>query len=389
MRRYSLNILIALSLFAFISCSSDPEGPVSEKFMNEGSYTVKAGDTYRVKVPVSVRTFSVPVAKGDRPILGLGKMKGVCYEAILLKFDFTLNTDFQNKNIDKAILSLPVRTVSPDSNFTVYFTINELIADFSETDTLTKIPDYSSDAIPDSVGNPDRQLGIVNKEFDIDKSYIDKWISSGGERSIAIIMRSQSDSSGIVEMHAHEWGADPPVIAVTFTDSTDTVFAAVEDYNIIQNQDSSLCYLGGVAQRLHFTFSLDAVSDSAMVHASFLVVSFDGTRSFGATPADEALLNRSSMFLYYLYTPKSEDVSSAEILSGTGVDRGQFITSDSTTVRFNLRGFIPDLISGARDNTGLVLQSDEELLRVQKAALRSRGEFEPYIEIIYSMPARF
>jgi hypothetical protein len=36
-----------------------------------------------------------------------------------------------------------------------------------------------------------------------------------------------------------------------------------------------------------------------------------------------------------------------------------------------------------------VLQSDEELFRVQKAVLSSDGEFEPYIEIIYSTPARF
>jgi len=389
MIKYSLSILLALSLVVMFSCSSDPEGPVTERFMDEGSYTVKAGDTYRIKVPVSVRTFPVPVATGERPVLGLGRLKGVCYKAVLMKFDFTSGPGFQNRTIDKAILKLPVRVVPPDSSFTVDFTINELLESFNESDTLTNIPDYSTEPVPDSLGVVDRRLGIVSTEFSLDKTNVAEWLSAGGERSIALIMQSQSDSSGVVEMNAHEMGSDPPAITVSFTDSTDTVYAAVEDYNIIQIQDSSLSYVGGVAQRLLFTFSLDAVNDSAMVHASFLVVSIDGAGSFGATPADEAIIGRSSTFLYYLYTPDSGDINSTGILSGTGVDRGSFIALDSTTVRFNLRGFIPDLISGFRENTGLVLQSDEELFRVQKAVLGSGDGFEPYIEIIYSLPARF
>jgi len=376
-------------LFVFMSCSSDPEGPVTEKFLKDGYYRVRPGETRLVKIPVTAVNLPVPVATGVRPLLGLGRIKGIEYTAVLFKFDFSVTEKYLGKEIFKAYLDIPVRLVSPDSNFSVVFRMYELNEGFSEDDTIITVPEHQSEPIVDDVGIADRTIGLEKTTFSIDRACVSSWIETGGERSIALIFQSQNEPSGIIEFNAHELGTDPPVIKVEFSDTSDTIFAVKEDYNIIQLKDTALTCVGGVANRVLFRFSLDSINDSAMVHASFLILNIDGEGGLGATPGDEVIMGAGSSFYYYLYTPDSEDTLSEGILRGTGVDRGTIDVTESSTIKLNLRGFIPDIIRGARVNTGLVLQSDLELLRVQKAVIKNDSTSAPYLEVIYSMPGEF
>jgi hypothetical protein len=48
-----------------------------------------------------------------------------------------------------------------------------------------------------------------------------------------------------------------------------------------------------------------------------------------------------------------------------------------------------DVLRNARRNTGLVLQSNLEVFRIQRLSFVSGGVDAPYIEIYYSLPADF
>jgi hypothetical protein len=50
---------------------------------------------------------------------------------------------------------------------------------------------------------------------------------------------------------------------------------------------------------------------------------------------------------------------------------------------------VPDVLKGLRANRGLVLQSNLETGRIQRAAFASFGEDAPYLEIYYTLPADF
>ena len=95
---------------------------------------------------------------------------------------------------------------------------------------------------------------------------------------------------------------------------------------------------------------------------------------------------------YYIYTPDSDDPADPGFLEGTGIDIGIFTATETKTLRLPLRGFIPDLIDSSRVNTGLILQSNIENNRVQRAAfytLSADSLFRPCLEIFYSLPAEF
>ena len=385
MRDFALKTYFVLFLVFLVSCSSDPEGPVSKKFMDDGSYPVKAGSTFVVKVPVNAVSVPFPVSTGNRPLLGLGRIKDVSYRAILIKFDFTSADTILQKNVTSAHLELPV--ASPDSS-KIGFEIYELSADFSEGDTIAAIPDHASAPIPDSIGGTERTLDVATTSFTIDVSMVSDWLNGGGERSF-VLFANEPDSSGLIEMNAREMGIDPIVIRVDFDDGTEAVYAVKEDYNIITAEADSLDCIGGVATRTYFTFDISSVNDSAMVHASFLVLNVDGSGGFGATAGDKYALGFDNTFLYYLYAPVSADVNSEGFKEGKGVDRSSFIPNVDNIVRCNLRGYIPDVIRGARKNTGLVFQSDQEATRVQETVFKSAGAEAPYIEIIYSLPGKF
>ena len=58
-----------------------------------------------------------------------------------------------------------------------------------------------------------------------------------------------------------------------------------------------------------------------------------------------------------------------------------------------MTGFIIDVVTGRRENTGLVLQSNLETARVQRAsyftAAAADSSLRPCLEIVYTLPADF
>ncbi|MGD1048599.1 MAG: hypothetical protein ABR899_07610 [Candidatus Krumholzibacteriaceae bacterium] len=384
-----------------LSCSSDPEGPLSEQFVGSGTYGVKAGQTYRVIIPVNAVTVDVPRGDGISSLLALGKTKGIEYRAILLRFDFTLPTADAGKKISSASLHLPILTATPDA-FALPVTFNELRASFNDSDTIVAVPPYDPRPIADSLGRTIDTLAIGKTEYNMDTTVVNGWIS--GRRApygIAIVWAATPDTSSLIEMHAREFGSDPPAVRVTFTDGTSTAFGPLADYAVAvfppEPDSTSLNVVGGLARRIFFTFDVSAIPKRAMVNASFLVLRVQGREGLGAT-GGELLIGQSSSFLYYLYAPASPDTASTTWRAGTGVDRSSFSPFVSQTIKMPLRGYLADVLRGARLNYGLVLQSDQEVRLVQRAcfapsppnAIHSPyAPPAPYIELIYSMPADF
>jgi len=373
------------------SCSSDPEGPVSGPFVDDGTFGVRAGETRRIVLPVEASVVAVPLGIGKSALLWLGGYRGIEYRAILLKFDFTLDEEDAGKTILSASLYLPMKAAS-DTLLSISATFNELTGDFTDADTITAVPPFEPDPIGDGSGGTLRDVTIANTEYDLDTTIVSQWISGARvHHGIAIIPWSQTPAGeNYLEMYAHERGKDPPRVVVTFTDSTEAVFASEDDYTITDFNADGLNCVGGIARRVNFTFATDSIPARAIVQGSFLVVKVIGENGFGATLwENNSDIGYSSSFYYYLYAPDSADPDSADFQKGTGVDTGVFDPVESKTIRMSLRGYLFDILSGVRPNHGVVLQSNLESSRIQRVSLSEETADKAYIEVIYSLPAEF
>lgn len=388
MRRTIAYALAALGSALVLACGSDPEGPVMERFLDDGSYGVKAGETRRAVIPVTGATVSVPQGVGTSRLLVLGRLRGLEYRVLLLKFDFTRSAADSAKTVASARLRLPVQAVSPE-NAAVRVSFHELLEGFADADSIVAVPPYGASPIPDSLGVTVHELGLGEVEFGLDTAAVNAWFS--GRRplpGIAVVWAAPPDTNSTVEVNARERGTDPCAIRVAYAGGTTGSFGAAADYTVVTFAEPGLSVVGGLARRVHFTFDLAGIPERAAVHASFLVLKSRGDLGVGATAGDLGL-GLSYLFSYYLYAPESADTLSAAFRSGTGVDQGTLDPVVSTVVRMPLRGYVPDVLKGSRANRGLVLQSNLEAGRIQRAAFVVSGEDAPYIEIYYTLPADF
>lgn len=387
---------IFVSFLAFaLSCSSDPEGPVSAKFVGDGTYGVKGGEIVRVIYPVSAVTVSVPEGVGTGPLLILGRLSGIEYRAVLLRFEFTLADKDIGKIVSSARLHFPMLASTPE-DLELPATFHELLSTFSDTSSITAVPPYGSDPILDSLGMADDTLKKERTEYDIDTTVVNGWLSGKREhKGIAIVWDTNAvtDTTISIEMFAHEYGSDPPAVRVTFTDGTSAAFGAVADYSVAVFGQPGLNCIGGIARRITFSFDPVGIPERAMINASFLVLKVRGDQGFGGTNGEQYWIGYSPVFNYYLYTPDSADTLSSDFRKGTGVDQGVLDPTVSTTIKMPLRGYIADILRHSRVNTGLVLQSNLESTRIQRVSFISGiapGDIDaPYIELIYSLPADF
>jgi hypothetical protein len=126
-----------------------------------------------------------------------------------------------------------------------------------------------------------------------------------------------------------------------------------------------------------------------MVNAASLVLKVRGDQGFGGATGEQLVIGYTALFNYYLYAPNSADTLSSGFLKGTGVDQNVLDPRISRTIKLSLRGYMGDVLRNARTNTGLVLQSNLEVFRIQRLSFVSGGADAPYIEIYYSLPADF
>ncbi len=377
----------------FSCCSSDPEGPVASVFIEDGSYPSDAGETVRyVNTLNNVTAVDVPVGIGKSSLLRLGETEGIRFESILMRFDFDSIGNYADLTVDSVYLDLPV-TIVQDTLFHLKVTFNELLEDFSDEDTITAIPSFDPDPVLGANGETVRDINIERVRFSIDEAMVQGWIDGGipWQYGIAVNWAEEPDSSGLIEMYSENYGSDPPVLKVIFTDESSAVFPVVEDYVVTSFSGDGLDCVGGVAMRLLFEFGLEDLPEDAMIQYSALVLHTDGGKGLGATGGD-ILLGLTSDFIFYLYTPDSPDIYDPGFLEGTGVAANLFLATMSAEVRIPLVGFTLDLHAGKRENTGLVLQSNQENSRFQRASfydMAAGDSLRPYIEVVYTLPADF
>ena len=382
--------IVAVFLAFALSCSSDPEGPVSQKFVDDGTYGVKGGDIHRVVVPVSAVTVSVPEGVGSGRLLLLGRLQGIEYRAVLIRFDFTLDDGDVGKTVSSARLHLPIQVSTPE-DFVLPATFHELLSSFDDSSSIVAVPPYDPDPIPDSLGVTVDTLGIENTEFGIDTAFVNGWLSGTREpNGIAIVWAAVPDTTTSLEIKSREYGSDPPAVRVTFTDGTSASFPSVADYSVAVFEEPGLNCVGGIARRISFGFDPVGIPERAMVNAAFLVLKVRGDKGFGGATGEQLVIGYTSIFSYYLYAPDSADTLSSDFRKGTGVDQSSLDPTVSKTLKLPLRGYMGDLLRGGRENTGLVLQSNLESSRIQRVSFVSPGGADaPYIEIFYSLPADF
>jgi hypothetical protein len=391
MRIHPICLLLACLAIAVNGCSSDPAGPVVEQFIEDGTYGVDAGDTYRYVGEVTARTVSFPRGVGTGALLQIGEIKEITFEAVLLHFDFSEATAHAGKTVERSILDLPVRSVQ-DTLFTLDVTFNELLEDFEETDTLTSIDDIACrpDPIPDSLGATTRTLDIESGLFSLSSATVQAWIDAAEPAGFAILWAAPPPEPGLIEINAREYGTDPVTLRVEFTDGSADTFAVDKDYPIAAfDSGAGFDCVGGVATRIHFEFALDGIPDSAMIHRSNLVLTVRGEDGMGSTSGEAVILLLNTDFVYNLYAP---GIPGRLDTLRTQVDVGYFDPTVTETKRLPLRGLIPDIFFGARENAGVVFQSELEGIRVQRASFYTNEAdslLRPYIEVFYSLPAEF
>lgn len=384
-------LLLACAAAALSGCTSDPAGPVVEKFVEEGTYGVEAGGTFRYVEEVSAATVSFPLGVGQGYLLQIGEVQEITIEAILFQFDFGDGADNTGKTVARAFVDMPIRSVQ-DTLFSLDVTFHELLEDFEETDTLTSVDDIAYDPIPvpDSLGGETRTLDIEAGIFSVGTATAQAWIDAAQPAGIVVLWAEVPSTPGLIEINAHELGIDPTTVRVEFTDGSADTFAAKKDYPIATfDIGAGLDCVGGVTTRVLFEFTLGGLPDSAMIHRSHLVLTVRGEDGMGATPGERVILGLSPDFVYNLYAPS---IPGRLDTLRTQVDIGSFDPDITETLRMPLRGLIPDIVRGARENAGVVLQSDLEKIRIQRAAFYTSSAdslFRPYIEVIYSLPTGF
>lgn len=401
MLKRNRNLLILLSGLSLLlgSCSSDPEGPIFAQNL-DSLYGVDPGDVYRYVEPLTGMTFEVPVSVGNSPLLGIGETRGLEFHTTLLHFDMALSDEDMDKQILSASLYLPVR-VAPEGTivdtleipYILTMSFHELLSGFDDEDSVIVIPSLDPDPLFDSTGAAIRELSIDNNEFYLDTLVVRKWLNEPEEHNgIAMVLDGLPDGPGIIEFNAREYGSDPPSIRVMFTDSTTAAFPSINDYSVVRFEGAGLNCVGGYATRIYFDFTLDGVDPRAIINRASLVLTVKGDEGFGSTLGELVVLGILPDISYYIYTPDSDDPADPGFLEGTGIDIGFFTATETKTLRLPLREFIPDLIDSSRVNTGLIIQSNIENDRVQRAAfytLSADSLFRPCLEIFYSLPAEF
>ncbi len=399
----SICLILFGGLAAFTGCESDPEGPVAAKFVEDGSYAPEAGETFCfIDTLKQVTLVHRPTNLGGyTSLLKLGKNHGVRFETLLISFDFDSLPNDSGKTVSRASLDFPLVSVPGDFGLStgIKIGIYELNEGFNEDDTLSAstLPSWSAGQITDSLGSvPERVIsGESDNKFSINKQIVQDWLDGTDDpwpNGLAIVLEEEPDSMGFFEINSASLESNPIALRVTYEDSTQSPFGADEDYCVPSYHDQGgYSVAGGLATRVHFEFSLEGLTDSAIVHYSALVLNVEGEKGFGITGAGEQSLGLTPDFYYYLYAPDTTDSGSQAFFEGTGVDRGQFFTEVTEQIEMSLGKYTVDVIDGTRKNTGLVLQSDLENSRFQKAHFY-RGEDparSPYIKIIYSLPPKF
>jgi hypothetical protein len=398
-------ITAAVILILLSGCGSDPEGPVSQNFIDQGTYIPGGGETFCEIIPMASVTSNIIETDvgGQTSMLKFGRNRNLEFNHIFLAFDSdsldSMVVRNQGKSVEEVVLYLPLIS-SPDCE--LRFGIYPLEGSFTEDDTLSgdNIPGIGAEPVPDESGSVQERVlatGGVN-EFGIDTGVVQDWVDLNRqpwEHGIALMVEEQPDSMGFFEFYSINYGEDPVSLRIYFSDSSGDTIAVNKDYCVPDYQaDGELAVVGGAASRLHFTFDLETVSDSAMIHYSALVLEVEGGEGFGASVGEtnpNLGLNLDPTFFSYLYAPDSDNPGDDSFWEGTGVDRQSFFATRSRKIEFPLRGYTNDVLYGSRENMGLVLQSDLENIRFQKVSFYSGpvDSLEPYIKIIYSLPAEF
>lgn len=399
-RRNLIFLILFVSVALGAGCSTDPEGPVTAKFIDDGSYPPSPGKTFcyiDTLRSVSVIRRATNVG-GYSSLLKLGKQNGVRFETLLLSFNFDSLANHGGKTVSSAIIDFPVR-IYPGA-FGISIGFYELASGFSEEDSLTSesMPDTLPGQIPDSLGLiPERIISSSSiNTFSVNPDIVQSWVDGTKEPwpdGIAVKLQEEPDSTGFFEFNSIDYGSDPIALRVKFVgDTTTTSFAVEEDYCVPSYEDQGgYPVIGGLSSRLFFEFDLAGLPDSATVHYSSLVLNVEGSEGYSITSGEQEILGLAPEFYYYLYAPDSSDTGSDEFWEGTGVDVGSFYAELSDEIRFPLRGFTGDVIDGDRVNNGLVFQCDVEGVRFQKAQFYNGPDVskKPYILVIYSLPADF
>lgn len=382
MKRKKILISVVVLPAIAISCSSDPDTPLGYEFMEDGTLGSRPGsvlvDTlYATSADTS---FAVSSTMTRNTFLALGIKEG--YEtSMLLRADLSQAGEDTAKIVLKA--SLRLRLIDQSQQDVIIARFYELLAPFTEGDTITSLPPISVDAIPDSgLVNVDREMKLLGN-YTLPRDLVQAWIRGDSIHHGIAVIPADTTTEKQITFGSRENG-DPglqPFLSVDFTDGTSTNYPMSDDATFVQSVRSSanLVVSDGFARRVFIPVPLDSFPANVTIHRAELILDIVP----GTVVGNE--------FGLFLYTPDAPDPGSRSIWEGIGItrvtadpDTGRVILPITNMLGLMLRGVVPD--------NGFVLQFDDEGTQIRQIEFNTASGppgKRPRIGVTYSTPPEF
>ncbi|NIO57710.1 MAG: hypothetical protein GTN72_16335 [Candidatus Latescibacteria bacterium] len=345
-------VFIIFAVFLVGACSSDPDSPLGNEFIDDGTLGGRPGTVFQdtIRVTSGDQSFFVGSRLDKNPTLSLGLKSGYL-SSMVVKFDFSGVGPDTLRIVDRASLRLKDPNFLPGDSLIARF--YELLEEYNEGDTLQALQ-IDPTPIPDEgLTNVDREMPTGTANYLLPTALVQDWIR--GDRphnGIAVVVRDtisgKQFSFGSRENSEKD---DRPLLAVNFTDGAETKFSPTDDGTFVESTTSTtnLVISDGFIRRILVPVDLSGFDPDNFIHDAKLVLNADTTTDLGID------------FSVLLYAPDSDDPADPSVRSGPGVSTGfvNFVSNQLVLPLTDRRRNINILqlfVGGERENNGLALR---------------------------------
>jgi len=370
-------LLLCAGVVVIGACSADNETPLGSELIGDilGS---KPGETFTDTLSVINETVHEYYTMIDGAnVLGVGRADG--YErAMILRPGFSKAGDDTNRTVVTAEVRVVMK--STDEILSRFYHLAEPFfeGDSVKTlDTLYVLPDPNTGAV-------DRTMNPASALYPIDPDTVQGWIRGEIPNNGVLVLYNDPVNDKVGSFASRSDLLDPATLKVTFTDGTQRFYPIVSDGTFIRPTQTTTnpVVSDGFVRRLHFSFDLQQLGDSAAVHTARLLFHLVPGTVLGT---DVNLV---------LFVPDSEDPATEEFLDGTPVQE-VFIDEPSGIVEFrglNLILAVLGVLEGQVKNTGFTLRFDSENTQLRQAEFYSSSaadSLRPRMFVTWSNPAEY
>jgi hypothetical protein len=377
----TFGLLVLGSFIAGTGCSSDPDTPLGEAFLQDSLIRSQPGNVFQDTIPIAVgdTSFVTNALITYATTMTIGRIAGF-EKTMLLRFNFSPRGDDTLKTVSSAVLNLRVTTSTQTDTLQAAF--YELLSTFEESDTMTVLKTAAA-PIPDSTGvNTQRSLQYFPSRYTLSNALVQAWIrGTTTHYGMAIVLEDTTTTKQLVYGTHEALSSLRPFLRVTFTDQTEKNYNVAADGMLVKplTTTSNLLLSDGYTRRIYLPVDLSTFKPDVLLHDARLVLNVVPDSWTGGDVA------------VTLYAPKSSDISSADVLSGTTVAT-TFVDITAGTLSLPIRTIISTFLGDPTTNHGFVLRYAVEGTSVRQMefyASAAADSVKPILEFTFSGAPQF